>query len=197
MTNQCLGLGHETMVRAVCFTMFLWCHQMKTFSTLLALCHRWISQKSVTRSFDVFFDLRLNKTLSKQSRNRWLRRHRAHYDVTVMPLYFPNKMMVIEHQNYHLQSEGGFLSIYFQHRKIFVSLLHDIRNTFQIQLFNSVKSLLFESKWEYPLTKRMSYSSSIWKFPDTPFNHPRMNWDIFCAQLVFNVWFGNDQGRSR
>ena len=30
------------------------------------------SQRPVTRSFDVFFDLRLNKRLSKQSRRRWL-----------------------------------------------------------------------------------------------------------------------------
>ena len=29
------------------------------------------SQRPVTRSFDVFFDLRLNKQLSKQSRRRW------------------------------------------------------------------------------------------------------------------------------
>ena len=29
------------------------------------------SQRPVTRSFDVFFDLRLNKWLSKQSRRRW------------------------------------------------------------------------------------------------------------------------------
>ena len=36
--------------------------------------------KAVTRSFDVFFDGRLNKRLSKQSK-----RHRAHYDFTVMP----------------------------------------------------------------------------------------------------------------
>ena len=40
--------------------------------------HRWIpltgyfpSQRPVTRSFDVFFDLRLNKRLSKQSRRWW------------------------------------------------------------------------------------------------------------------------------
>ena len=40
--------------------------------------HRGIpSQRSVTRSVDVFFDLRLNKRLSQKSR------HRAHYDVTV------------------------------------------------------------------------------------------------------------------
>ena len=166
---------------------------------LLALCHRWIPLTEVSNAELWFFSLICAWT------KRWvnnretgdLRRHRAHCDVTVMPLYFPNKMMVIEHQNYHLQSEGGFLSIYLQHRKILVRLLHDIRNTFQIQLFNSVKSILFESKWKYPLTKRMSCTRSIWKFPDPPFNHPQMNWEIFCAQLVFNVWFGNDQGQSR
>ena len=33
---------------------------------------RWFpSQKPVTQSFDVFFDLRLNKRLSKQPRRRW------------------------------------------------------------------------------------------------------------------------------
>ena len=31
----------------------------------------WALQRPVTRSFDVFFDLRLNKRLSKQSRRRW------------------------------------------------------------------------------------------------------------------------------
>ena len=42
------------------------------------------SQRPVTRSFCVFFYLHLNKRLSKQSRRRWFRRHRAHYDVSVM-----------------------------------------------------------------------------------------------------------------
>ena len=39
------------------------------------------SQRPVTRSFVVFFDLDLNKRLSEVGD---LRRHRAHYDVTVM-----------------------------------------------------------------------------------------------------------------
>ena len=47
--------------------------------------HRWIpSQRPVTRSSDVFFDLQLNKRLSKNIDAGDLRRHRAHYDVTVM-----------------------------------------------------------------------------------------------------------------
>ena len=53
-----------------------WRHQMKTFSALLSLCPgnspvKFPSQRPVTRSFVVFFDLRLNKRLSKQSRRRW------------------------------------------------------------------------------------------------------------------------------
>ena len=51
-----------------------WRHQMETFSALLALCEgnspvtgEFPTQRPVTRSFDVFFDLRLNKRLSKQS----------------------------------------------------------------------------------------------------------------------------------
>ena len=51
---------------------------MVTFSALLALCAgktpvtiEFPTQRPVTRSVDVFFDLRLNKRLSKQSRRRW------------------------------------------------------------------------------------------------------------------------------
>ena len=51
-----------------------WRHQMETFSALLALCAgispitgEFPSQRPVTRSFDVFFDLRLNKRMSKQT----------------------------------------------------------------------------------------------------------------------------------
>ena len=63
---------------------------METFSALLALCAgnspvpaEFPSQRPVTRSFDVFFDLRLNKRLSEADD---LRRHRAHDDVIVMQM---------------------------------------------------------------------------------------------------------------
>ena len=63
---------------------------MEAFSVLLTLCAgnspvtgEFPSQRPVTRSFDIFFDLRLNKRLSKQSRRGDLRRHRVHYDVIV------------------------------------------------------------------------------------------------------------------
>ena len=57
-----------------------WRHQMETFSALLALCAgnspvtgEFPTQRPVTRSFDVFFDLRVNKRLSKQSWGWWFK----------------------------------------------------------------------------------------------------------------------------
>ena len=51
---------------------------METFSPSLAICAgnspvtgEFPAQRPVTRSFDVFFDLRLNKPLSKQSLVIW------------------------------------------------------------------------------------------------------------------------------
>ena len=70
-----------------------WRHQMEPFSALLAICmgnsqgtDEFSTQRPVTLSFDVFFDLHLNKRLSKQhwgwwfetpSRTSW--RHCNHY----------------------------------------------------------------------------------------------------------------------
>ena len=55
-----------------------WRHQMETFPALLARCAgnspvtgEFPSQRPVTRSFDVSFDLRLNKRLGKQSWGWW------------------------------------------------------------------------------------------------------------------------------
>ena len=55
-----------------------WRHQMETFSALLTLCAgnspvtgEFSAQRPITRSFDVFFDLRLNKRLGKQSWGWW------------------------------------------------------------------------------------------------------------------------------
>ena len=63
---------------------------METFPALLAL---WAGnspvngelpeRRPVTRSIDVFFDLRPNKRLSNNREAGDLRRHRTHYDVIV------------------------------------------------------------------------------------------------------------------
>ena len=55
-----------------------WRHQIETFSTLLAICAgnspvpgKFPTQRPVTRSFDVYIDLRPNKRLSKHSWGWW------------------------------------------------------------------------------------------------------------------------------
>ena len=64
-----------------------WGHQKETFSALLAICAgnppvtgEFPTQRPVTRSFDVFIDLRLNKRLSKQSCGWW-------YETPPLPLW--------------------------------------------------------------------------------------------------------------
>ena len=68
-----------------------WRHQMETFYALLAFCAgnspvtgEFPSQRPVTRSFDVFFHLRLKNDWvnSRDPGDFWC--HSAHYDVIVM-----------------------------------------------------------------------------------------------------------------
>ena len=74
-----------------------WRHQMETFSPLLALCvgnspvsGEFPSQSPVTRSFDVFCDLRQNKRLSKQSWGWW-------FETTSHPLWRHCDLEVYRH----------------------------------------------------------------------------------------------------
>ena len=64
---------------------------MEAFSALLAICAgnspvpgEFPTQRPVTRSFDVYFDLRPNKRWVNKREAGDLRHNRAHYDVIVM-----------------------------------------------------------------------------------------------------------------
>ena len=66
---------------------------METFSALLAICAgnspvtgEFPAQRPVTRSFDVFFDLRLNEGWVNNREAGDLSRHGAHYYVTVISI---------------------------------------------------------------------------------------------------------------
>ena len=69
-------------------------HQIEIFPALLAICAgnspvpgEFPTHRPVTRSFDVFFDLRLNKRLSNNREAGDLRRYRAYYDGIVMNIF--------------------------------------------------------------------------------------------------------------
>ena len=90
-----------------------WRHQMETFSALLAICAgnspvpgEFPTQRPVTRSFDVFFDLCLNKRLSKQWWGWW-------FETLSRPLWrHRNVLAVID-----IQTAGISLSIVFHHEQ--------------------------------------------------------------------------------
>ena len=72
---------------------------METFSALLAICAgnspvpgEFPTQRPVTRSFDVYFDLRPDNGWVNNREAGDLRRYRTHYDVIVMYLHYPTKV---------------------------------------------------------------------------------------------------------
>ena len=80
-------------------TISWWRHQIATFSALLALCvgnsavtGEFPSHRPVMRGFDVFFDLHLNKRLSKQWRGWWFetQSHPLWHHCNVFAVYWSN-----------------------------------------------------------------------------------------------------------
>ena len=82
---------------------------METFSALLAICagnspDRWIPRtRPVTRSFDVFFDLRLNKLLSKQSWSWW-------FETQSRPLWRHCHEFAFSNTSHHIDGTGNWNS---------------------------------------------------------------------------------------
>ena len=96
-----------------------WRHRMETFSVLLALCAgnspvpgEFPEHRPATRSFDVFFDRRLNKWLSKQWGGWW-------FETQSGSLWrhcnekFPGKVLLIQ-RRYNI---GNVFSMWLKHCK--------------------------------------------------------------------------------
>ena len=102
-----------------------WRHQIETFPALLAICAgispvtgEFPSQRSVTRSFDVFFDLHPNKRLRKQSWDWWFEMpssllwhhcnetHRNLYALNIFPVVSPylSSYRCINYETVYLQT---------------------------------------------------------------------------------------------
>ena len=72
----------------LCFEETWWRHQMKTLQTICVgkspVTGEFLTQRPVTRSFHVFFNLRLNYCWANNSDAGDLRRYCAHCDVIIM-----------------------------------------------------------------------------------------------------------------
>ena len=134
-----------------------WRRHIETVSALLAICvgnstvtGGFPAQRPVTRSFDVFFDLRPNKRLSKQSRGWW-------FDTpshSLWPHSNANPMLsdLVYFEWWHVINESMFKTINIKR------ILHN--------LFNFVISVvhadgLEHTGWEVGLTNSCTDSSGV------------------------------------
>ena len=107
-----------------------WRHQMETFSALLAICAgnspvpgEFPAQRQVTRRFNVFCDLRLNKRLRKQSWGWWfetlsrpLWRHcNVENEAPVAAAQWPNLTSTKQHRIYSIGPLSAHRSIVNRH----------------------------------------------------------------------------------
>ena len=110
-----------------------WHHQTETFSAL-PVPGEFPAQRPVTRSFDVFFDLRLNKRLSKQSWGWW-------FETLSRPLW--------RHRN---ESSHNFKVVCMNQIRLLLSLL--LLNRLLIHVFIIVCSnMLYNSWWNWSLNE--------------------------------------------
>ena len=122
--NQKLGQGMDKPSR--------WCHQVKTFSALLAFCAgispvsgEFPTQRPVTRSFDVILDLCLNNGWVNNREAGDLRRHRTHYDVVGMYYLFKSRRCNYSYPNDGLtkqQLKSGHGWVIISHAKQWICL---------------------------------------------------------------------------
>ena len=89
------------------FTNTWWRHQMETFSVPLAICAgnspvpgEFPTQRPMTWSFDVYFDLRPNKRLGKQSWGWW-------FETPSRPLWRRRNDLAIASMCYNQNENGG------------------------------------------------------------------------------------------
>ena len=136
---------------------------METFSALLAICAgnspvpgEFHAQRPVTRSFDVFFDLRLNKRLSKQSWGWWfetlsrpLWRHRNGNTETKQSILSGTLPQSVVPANVTV-SKGAAIGIFAQEMKVYIE---------RKSLDAMGRTLYKRSKW-IELTNLGRYTSS-------------------------------------
>ena len=157
-----------------------WRHQMETFAVLLAICvgnspvtGEFIAQRPVTRSFDVFFDLRMNKRLSKESwgwrfgtpsRPLWRHSNESHFHSTPLrrfSLYSSTFSGKLWNDGYALCLEQP--------------LHHFWNDRYALKLCNSVQWLTFCDEMkvndfrDFPPTSKLIYISP--KQIQWPFNY--------------------------
>ena len=173
-----------------------WCHQMEIFSALLALCEGnppvtggFPSQRPVTRSFAVFFDLHLTKRATCD-----LRCHCTHYDITVMYHQSFGATMGVYAIPTHLWTPHGKLSklhlLIITERQLkctwFLKLRLRLRLRLRQCLFNQNRyryHIRFTKKHQYTIAKYSWYMINLRHVGRPPLR------SYLTADMGATIWF--------
>ena len=144
---------------------------METFSALLDLCAgnssvpgEFPAQRPVTRSFDVFFDLRLKNAWVNNREAGDLRRHLVHYDVIVMKkldVITPSLNTLRPRQNGRRFADEVFKCI-FLNENVWISLKISLKFLPNVPINNIpalVQILAWRRSGDKPLAEPMMVSS--------------------------------------
>ena len=140
-----------------------WRHQVETFSALLDICAgnspasgEFPAQRPVTRSFDVFFDLCLNKRLRKQSWGWW-------FETLSWPLW--------RHYNEMRTMNIWTIAANLHRRMCFLRCIHFVVSVFMLVLtIGALKSLVNQTEWGSWLSYHWPFvreSTGDWWIPPT------------------------------
>ena len=165
-----------------------WRHQMETFSALLTI-FAWNSpvtgefhaKRPVTRSFDVFFDMRLNKRLSKQSWCWW-------FETPSRPLWrhCNDRLRTFSYVGSHLRN---YVSI--DHHDVFIKKRCNIYNyaddNFVSHSSPDVNVIFILSWWWYDELKIVLHSSG--KMGKIKTHNPMYLRDTHSAEYTLQVFY--------
>ena len=171
---------------------------MKTFPALLAICAgnspvtgEFPTQRPVTRSFDVFFDLRVNKRLSKQSWGWWfetpscpLRQHSndlgkiesnsyvggpRSYLICIYGAMGPHQytlgdhyLSIVLYQLTHLRIYGACSAPSLYLNQCWLIVNWTIRNKLQWNSNQNKRNVIHENAFEYVVCEMAVISKSPW-----------------------------------
>ena len=125
-----------------------WYHQMETFSALLAICvgNSPVTQRPETWSFDVFFDLCLNKQLTEHSWGWW-------FETPLCPLWRHCNVITMYIHKYNTIDGMAWIHYPWHHLRV---------DSTQRWCLTSIGNPIVDITWSYLCNRDVNMTSLCW-----------------------------------
>ena len=147
------------------------------------------TQRPVTRSFDVFFDLRLNKKLSKQSWGWWfetlsdplLRQRDVMFMATLCVEWNDDTNRIVNDHFCCLHLSNLIISKWYT-----VSQITQLMSCHYIIYINAIFNGVWS--WRFEIVEIHQVTSHVWMVHFTFFLHFRFSYYLFCFGALHHFW---------